>query len=214
MPSPIGHALAGFAAGWLIAGTGPSDPARFDGGSRKSLRRRSAWVRAAGFAAAGLAADLNLLIGRHSQFTHSAGAVAIVLVAAIVAWRGRPAWLRTAVAIAAAYASHAALDWLAQDATPPRGITALWPFSSSYFLSHADVFQGISREPWRPGFLAHNALAVLREVVLIGPIALAAWWVRRKRLGRQILPPASAGDGRKLQSPKRLRVEGESLNRR
>lgn len=126
-----------------------------------------------------MAADLDLLLQRHSQFTHSVGAVLIVFAAAAILLRGRPRWVPLALALTVAYASHPLLDWLAEDATPPRGITALWPLSREYFLSHADIFRGISRELWKPGAVRHDVVAVLREVAILAPLAVGAWWVRR-----------------------------------
>jgi hypothetical protein len=162
------------------------------------------------FAALGMAADLDLLIGRHSGFTHSIGMAAMVgLVAGVV---GRPLWrdsLRLAAAVAAAYGSHVLLDWLAADATPPWGVTALWPFSSTYYLSRLDVFWGISREPWRPGAAWHDVVAISREVVLLAPLALGAWYLRRSDR-RQILRPVRAAGRQQLPSSPDLPADGES----
>lgn len=188
MPSPAGHALGGFIAGWLVAGPGAGGPNRWP-------------RRALAFVVLGLAADLDLLVGRHSQFTHSVGAALVVFsVAAIVASRRESRWLLLALAATAAYASHPLLDWLGQDSTPPRGITALWPFSRDYFLSHADLFWGISRQPWRPGMLTHNALAIAREVVMLAPLAFVVWWLRRPHRFAQFLPPSTAGGDQALQN--------------
>src|SRR5262245_57437002 len=106
MPSPIGHALAGWSAGWLIAPPGgPEVP-----GGRW-------WVRAAVFAGAGMAADLDLLIGAHRGPTHSVGAATIVAGLALLAARrvrapGAGYQVVFALAVAAAYATHPLLDWL------------------------------------------------------------------------------------------------------
>jgi hypothetical protein len=184
-------------------------------------------ARGFAFAALGMAADLDLLIGRHSQFTHSIG-MAMLVGAAAFTWlsvrgirrvRGirlrpetsaaRRAHLVLAVAMAAAYGSHVLLDWLAQDATPPWGITALWPFSSAYYLSRLDVFSGISRQPWLPGAAWHDVRAVARELVLLGSLAVAAWWMRRGT-ARQILPTATRTGVQPLPPRRGLPVDGES----
>jgi membrane-bound metal-dependent hydrolase YbcI (DUF457 family) len=213
VPSPLGHLLGGFAAGWAV--TGPSrapSSAMAAGGDAaitagRSLARRANWRRAVLFAALGTAADVDLLIGRHSQFTHSVGMALLVGLAAYAllrARRGRHVAPRSAalvgLAAAAAYGSHVLLDWLGQDATPPIGITALWPFNSAYYLSHADIFWGISREPWRPGAAWHDAVAIAREFVLMGTVAWGVWWFRRPRRGRQVLPSPPADDRQGLQS--------------
>lgn len=206
MPTPIGHALGGFIAGWLVAGA-PAVSAAAAAPAPAPTRRQAA-VRALAFAGVGLLPDLDLLVNRHSQFTHSLGAVLVVMAAAAVLLRRRGDALTLVLAVGAAYASHPLLDWLGEDSTAPRGITALWPFSREYFLSHADIFLGISRRPWLPGALWHDTLAVLREVVLLAPLAAAAWWVRRRSW--QILPRRPAAGRQQLAPRERLRRTGES----
>src|SRR4051812_5338473 len=121
MPSPIAHALAGALAGWTVA------PAP-QGARRAEVRRVAA------FAAAGMAADLDLLVGAHSGPSHGLGAALIV---GVVLWvslrsRGIRGSVRLALATGLAYASHTLLDWLGTDASPPIGIMALWPLSRNY----------------------------------------------------------------------------------
>lgn len=149
------------------------------------------------FAVLGIAADLDLLVGRHSQVTHSLGMSLIVAGVSAVLLRGRRRWLTLALAAGAAYGSHVLLDWLGQDATPPFGIMALWPFSHEYFISHLDVFSGISREPWRPGALWHDVVSVLREVAILAPLAAAAWGLRG-RPEKQVLPPGATPAGQEV----------------
>ena len=99
---------------------------------------------AAVFGALGMAPDLDLLVGAHSTYTHSLGAVVLTAIAALV-WTRRP---RLAVACAAAVASHVLLDWLGSDTTPPLGIMALWPLTREFYQSHAFLFMAISRRWW------------------------------------------------------------------
>ena len=118
MPSPIGHAIAGVLGGWIV------DPPT--GHKAK---------RIAAYAAAGMAADLDLLVGTHSGPSHGIGAALIV---GFVTWAilRRAHTCRSAIAacaMAIAYASHTLLDWLGTDSSPPIGIMALWPFSHQYF---------------------------------------------------------------------------------
>jgi inner membrane protein len=80
------------------------------------------------------------------------------------------------LAIFAAYASHIFLDWIGDDTSPPFGVMALWPFSREYFMSPVSLMPAISRRYWLPGFWAHNLRALLFEIVVLGPLALAAWW--------------------------------------
>jgi membrane-bound metal-dependent hydrolase YbcI (DUF457 family) len=161
MPSPLGHALGGIAAGWIVA------PPR---------ERSVAGMLRSGalFAALALVPDVDLLFGQHQGPTHSLGAamVAGLAVGAIA----RQA--RLGAAAACAYASHVFLDWLGADTAPPFGVMALWPLSHEHYLSRLDVFAGVLRF-YRPGFWIYNIRAVLRELVILVPIA---WLVYRTRL--------------------------------
>lgn len=173
MPSPIGHMLGGVIAGWLIAGREGSSRNPSAGG----LPARRAWRQAATFAAIGTAPDLDLLVGTHSTYTHSIGAVALTAFSVFLWYRGRR--LRLALACGAAVASHIVLDWLGSDSTPPIGIMALWPFTGEFYQSPFFVFMAITRRWWLPQFYTWNLVAALREVAILGPIAFVAWTLRR-----------------------------------
>jgi len=202
MPSPIGHALGALAAGWAAMPSAPEAGER-DGQERLAEARRRGLRRAALVVGVALLPDLDLLFGAHSQWTHSAGAVALVfLVAWLAGGRRHP---RCAAALALAYATHPFLDWLGQDGTAPYGVMAGWPLTDRYFHSGADLFTGISRRYWLPGFFAHNLVAVGREVALLGQLALAGWWWQSLRARR---PGARSF----LQPPRSPAVEGESGN--
>jgi membrane-bound metal-dependent hydrolase YbcI (DUF457 family) len=164
MPSPIGHALGGALLGGLVAGAPPSPAQPW-------------WRDAVTFGALGLAADLDFLVGQHSQHTHSVAAVAVVGAIALAARRGRARW---ALAAAAAYASHILLDALGNDTTPPIGVMALWPFSDAYYQSDLHVFMAISRRYWLPGFVMHNLTAVFWEAVLLALPTVLVWRWRRR----------------------------------
>jgi membrane-bound metal-dependent hydrolase YbcI (DUF457 family) len=175
MPSPLGHAIAGAAAGLLVAG-----PAALD--SRLSMTSR----RLAAFGALGALPDVDLLLGVHSGPTHSIGAAMILgagvwLIARACSWR-EP--LRLAIACMLAYGSHILLDWLANDTTVPIGIMALWPISREHFQSSVHLFMGISRyytQGWP--FVVQNTLAIGRELAILTPMLamVVALHVRRSR---------------------------------
>jgi membrane-bound metal-dependent hydrolase YbcI (DUF457 family) len=190
MPSPIGHVLGALAAGWALPARdqGSGAPRGAVEGSRGRRIRQAALL-----GGVALLPDLDLLFGAHSQWTHSVGAVALVFVLAWLATRLTN--VRLAAAVAVAYATHPLLDWLGQDGTPPYGVMLGWPFTDRYFHSGADLFTGISRRYWLPGFLEHNAAAIAREVAILGPFALGAWWWQQLRRpdGRRMrfVPPAS-----------------------
>ena len=180
MPSPVGHALAGLAAGWLIAPPGS---------------RREWLVSGSVFAVAATAADLDLLARVHRGPTHS---LAAALAAGGVAWtvcamrdararRGRAERrngrlaARLAVAVTAAYATHTLLDWLGADSSAPFGIMALWPVTDDYYESSQHVFLAVSRRYWLPDFWTFNLRALLRELAILGPIAALVVWFRARR---------------------------------
>lgn len=171
MPSPIGHALGAIAAGTIGAGRAAS---------KGDLFRRSLWL--AGF---GVAPDLDLLIGRHSGETHSLGAA--ILVALAAAWLRCPvasSRRRTFVAVWLAWMSHPLLDWLGSDDSLPLGVMLFWPFSPAHAFAGVHWFAPITRRYWLPGFAAHTLQAIAREILLLGPFALAALLLSRVRDGQ------------------------------
>lgn len=177
MPSPIGHALGGMAIGALIAG-------------------RPGWRIAGVCALAGALPDLDFLLPlQHRGPTHSLGAAALVFAGTftILALRSRAGHaLRTASAVALAYASHVLLDWLGADSSTPRGVLAFWPMSDVFYVSGWDVFNAVDRRYWIPGFWTRNALALARELVILVPlVAISALAGRRVHSYRQpgVAPP-------------------------
>lgn len=179
MPSPLGHALAGLAVGVLAAG--PRALVRSLDPPAAKRPVDTALLAVLPFAALGVLPDVDLLFGAHSMYTHSVGAMAVVLVVGRVvtgAWR----W---AFAAALAYGSHILLDWLGHDTTAPIGVMALWPVTADYYESSLHLFLPISRRYWLPGFLAHNLTAVARELLWVGPVALLAYWRLTRVAGRR-----------------------------
>lgn len=167
MPSPVGHVLGGIASGVVVSG-------------------RSGWQYLILFAVLGAAADLDFLFPwPHRGPSHSIGATLIVFVIVLTLALGRNAVrprskpplnaTRLALAFGAAYGSHVLLDWLGADTSTPHGLMALWPFSQTFFISGLDVFNSVSRRYWLPGFWRANAVAVLREMVLLGPVAVLSF---------------------------------------
>ena len=170
MPSPVGHALGGIAAGLLIASPAAAARAR--------------WIQVGALAAIGMAPDLDLLIGRHRLESHSIGTA--VLAGAIAAAFGWPlARSRPLIFLAAfgAWFSHAVLDYLGADTSTPLGVMIWWPFSTAYHYAGLSILLPISRRWWLPGFMAHSLLAALREVLVLGPIAALCLWWRWSRRG-------------------------------
>jgi membrane-bound metal-dependent hydrolase YbcI (DUF457 family) len=169
MPSPLGHALAGAAAGWTLA---------------PGLRAGDLWTRlwreGLLFAGLAMAPDLDLLAGTHRGPTHS-------LAAACVA--GALVWLvsgnrRLGVASAAAYGTHVFLDWLGADSSPPLGLMVWWPFDHGFYESGLSVFPAVTRRLRMEGFWMQNLRAGLFELAVLLPPWLIALWFRRRRLAK------------------------------
>ena len=155
MPSPVGHALGGLIVGEVLA--------------------PSALILCA---VAGVLPDIDFAWGGHNRETHSLGA-AVIAGLVVLAWKRSP---RLAAAVTLAWASHVLFDWLGSDDTPPLGVMALWPLNSNFYFANAFVFEAISRRYWLSNFITHNAWAVVKEVLILGPLAVIAflWQVRRR----------------------------------
>ncbi len=170
MPSPIGHVLAGAAIAWTADSID---------------HRKSTATLVAMSAVLAAVPDLDLLLPRfHRSATHSLTAVVLVFIIA-AAVTGRVTRWRVALICASAYATHLLLDWLGADQFSPAGIQLLWPFSQQFFMSGWDVFEQTERRHlFLRATIEQNVHAVAREIVILAPIAAAAWLVRVKALAR------------------------------
>jgi membrane-bound metal-dependent hydrolase YbcI (DUF457 family) len=128
-------------------------------------------------AVAGVLPDIDFAWGGHNRETHSIGA-AIIAGLVVFAWKRDP---RLAVAVVLSWGTHILFDWLGSDDTPPLGVMALWPLNSNFYFADAFVFEAISRRYWLDNFFTHNAWAVAKEVLLLGPILALAWKVRSRK---------------------------------
>jgi membrane-bound metal-dependent hydrolase YbcI (DUF457 family) len=158
MPSPVGHALGGLIVGELLA--------------------PSALILCT---VAGAAPDLDFLWGGHNRQTHSLGA-AIIAGAIVFAWKRNP---RLAIAVTLSCSTHVLFDWLGSDDTPPLGVMALWPLNANFYFAHAFIFEAISRRYWLDNFITHNAWAVIKEVLMLGPVLFMASRWRGPRRSRR-----------------------------
>ena len=155
MPSPVGHALGGLIVGEVLA--------------------PSALLICT---IAGVLPDIDFAWGGHNRETHSLGS-ALIAGLVVLAWKRSP---RLACAVTLSWLTHVFFDWLGSDDTPPIGVMALWPINSNFYFANAFVFEAISRRYWLGNFFTHNAWAVIKEVLILGPIAVIAflWQVRRR----------------------------------
>ena len=161
MPSPVGHALGGLIVGGALA--------------------PSALVLCA---VAGVLPDIDFLWGGHNRETHSLGA-AIIAGLVVWAWQRSP---RLALAVTLSWASHVLFDWLGSDDTPPLGVMALWPLNSDFYFANAFVFEAISRRYWLDNFIPHNAWAVIKEILILGPPAALIIGLRSRARRRSRRP--------------------------
>jgi hypothetical protein len=180
MPSPIGHTLAAYAIRWIGRPSGADPDA--------STRARLLGPLSLACLAVAVLPDIDLLFYRwHRTVTHSVGATLLVMIiAAAVTGKvtGRISW-RVVLVVGAAHASHILLDWLGVDRFPPRGLQALWPFSHTWYISDWDVFLPTERRhALSAASILVNARAVVREVGSVGPLAIVAWLVTRRRKSR------------------------------
>jgi inner membrane protein len=181
MPSPIGHALTGFAIQQ----------------ARPSIFMAKPWQECVLFLLLGNLPDLDFLPGLLSGFPnlyhhgifHSLGAALIVSIAggALVHWLWKRPCRDAAAILLLLYVTHLLLDYFAGDTKPPYGMPLFWPFSGDYFIAPRQLFLNIVRSQRSEDFFSsmvnrHNLDAVLREVMLLGGVALATWlWRRRRR---------------------------------
>jgi hypothetical protein len=171
MPSPVGHALAGIAAGYLLGGGAVDTP------TTRSSPCLIGWKhlfhkRFVVFGLLGILPDIDFLFGVHSTYTHSVGA--IVVVGLVSGLGGRHLGSRRYLAAGAAYGSHVVLDWLGSDTVAPLGVMALWPLSSDFYLSDRHWFMAVCREYWVAECWWHNARGLIREVMALGTVTLGA----------------------------------------
>ena len=193
MPTPIGHALAGAAlafAAWPIARpialpkTRSQADAPAAGIGLKTIDTE--WALPALLAGLAAAPDLDLLFQTHRTATHSFVSTAFIIILArlvtgkVTASSG-DAW-RLAVLCGAAWGSHVLLDWMGADTNRPRGVQALWPFHDRWFISDWDVFRRVERRnPFSSETMTSNLKAVVQEIAIMVPVAMAAWWISRRR---------------------------------
>ena len=169
MPTPLGHAIGGIAAGLLV-----NAAARRPGLSPAIVLT---------CAAVAVAPDFDILAGSHRTYTHSIAGVALTGLAAWLVLRRRVrAPFAAALSIAAAHASHLFLDWLGKDTSRPPGLTILWPFSPEFHISGLNLFGEVSRRYWLFNeFILGNLAAVAWELTVLLPMLMLAWMVWSKR---------------------------------
>jgi membrane-bound metal-dependent hydrolase YbcI (DUF457 family) len=182
VPSPLAHALVGFAT---HVATAPAS---------EIANRRRALVTVGAAMAPDLDFGWKLLDGvnHHQAQGHSIGVGVMValLVTGVAAAAGAPRPLGLGLAALLGWSSHLLLDTLNIDNTPPIGLMALWPFTTAHFKSPWPVFLDIGRTlNWRT--VRHDAIAIAWELAVLCPVLVAAWRIRNRR-------PSGAWDGARV----------------
>lgn len=177
MPTPVGHALAGVAAGYLLAGR-VDRTTLSTRGTALSWRSMASDKRLLLFASLGVLADIDFLFGIHSAYTHSIGATLVV--GGVAALLGRDHRRRFAFAAALAYGTHVVLDWLGSDNVEPLGVMALWPVTTDYFLSGLYWFPSVCRQFRDLSCWSHNVASLVWEIAFLGPLAFGALYLNRR----------------------------------
>ena len=172
MPSPVGHALGGAIVSLALAPKGLGTWGLGLGKNTLTLLMLAAVMP-----------DIDFAWGGHNRETHSIGA-AIIAGLIVFAWKRNA---RLAVAVALSWSTHVLFDWLGSDDTPPLGVMALWPLNSNFYFADAHLFEAISRRYWLDNFYTHNGWAVIKEILILGPVAVAviAFRSRARRRSRR-----------------------------
>jgi membrane-bound metal-dependent hydrolase YbcI (DUF457 family) len=168
VPSPVGHFIGGVAVGWLIWPAGTLPPR----GRPLHYIPRQLLTNSFVFGCAAVAPDLDILFGSHRTVTHSIAAALFTFAISLAIHGLRHTAF--AAALAAAVASHILLDSFTGD---PIGLMLFWPVSQEQFPSVAAVFLPI--RVFEPGALAHDVIAVTREVLTLLPTVVLIGWLRR-----------------------------------
>jgi membrane-bound metal-dependent hydrolase YbcI (DUF457 family) len=176
MATPVGHYLVGLAVTELAART----PAE---------RRRAPW-----WALLACAPDLDVLpglaVGSLARFHHdashslAAAAVAALAVAAVVAHRRGRRYVALPALAFALYGSHLVLDGLTADPMEPVGMPLLWPFSRETFQAPWSLLPNVQHTTG-PVVSVHNAMVMVREVLIFGPLVGLVLAVRSASVSRR-----------------------------
>jgi membrane-bound metal-dependent hydrolase YbcI (DUF457 family) len=167
--TPLGHYLVGLSVAVFVARS-------------PEARRRAPW-----WAVVACAPDLDVLpglaVGNLSRFHHGAShsltaavAVALVVTAVVVLRRGR-ATLAVPVLAFVLFASHIALDSVTVDSGAPIGVPLFWPFSQETYQAPWALLPNVQHTR-APVVSVHNALLMVREVVVFAPLVGLALAVR------------------------------------
>jgi inner membrane protein len=197
MCTPVGHVLAG----WAVSTQMP--PA--------SGTARPFWTFL-GICIAAVLPDFDFIPGLlrgnpglyHHGVSHSLGfAFSVGLVAGLAAFLSVPRRSRISECVHIGglvfliLLSHLVLDFFTGDREGQIGLPLFWPVSGRYMISPKPVFLDVFKDSssgafFRSLFVWHNALAMVQETAILGPVAAWAWWRNRCRAGKFSVGKSSA----------------------
>ena len=189
MASPVAHGLAAVALVWL-AGRRPPPTADSALAHRPVGRAHELTTAVITAVAADFDFIPGLVIGDAGAFhrgpTHSLAAAAVFGAVAFLAARrwDLPSPGRIALVLGIVFASHLGIDLLTTDYGEPSGVPLFWPVSSQNVSLPVHLFVYIRHTGEDGGlapalFSAHNARAILREALIMGPVLAAARLARK-----------------------------------
>ena len=212
MPLPVGHTLAGYC---LHETNGL---AFF----------KKPWQTLLFFAVLANLPDIDFLPGFllgnpnmfHHGIVHSLGTA--VAVGALGAWyfsrENDRFWVYFAI-IAGVFYSHLVLDFFNDDTRSPIGVMLFWPLSAEYFQSPWVLFLSVEKSSdsatfFRSLITLHNAQVMLRELLIMVPLAIVARLYRlvseHRRPARRRMRPKSIRPMRALRTRPRPVTEPEN----
>lgn len=189
MPTPIGHALGGYAAA--------------EAATPETGGRNSKWAIVLLAVVVAISPDFDFIPGLlvnnipkyHRTMSHGVPAALVVASVLTVLLRG---WWKGAlwqlwVLLFAAYMSHVVLDIVTPDPTGGSGIRPLWPLSSVWFayplpflepLNQLRILDhgGTNETFWATLFSTRAAMVFVIDAVMVLPIVLAVRWAKRLTL--------------------------------
>lgn len=180
MPLPLAHSLAGYT---------------ISQGQRLKFFEKT-WQNVLLFVVLANLADADFVPGFfagnpnafHQLHSHSFGAAVLVgLLGACYFGRKNGKYTAYFAVITLAYFSHVVLDYFTHDMREPFGVMLWWPLSSEHFTAPNSIFVAVHKSSASGTFLqslwhVRNGQALLRELLVMAPLALLAWWTQRKRL--------------------------------
>jgi len=185
LPTPLGHSLAGYAFARLTR-------------VRITRDERRLFVFAACIAVLPDALGESLAALTHTPthgFAHSVAALLLVsvVVAGLGTRRGFRFW-PVLLLVAAAYGSHLVADLLRPEVSPDDGEQLFWPLRGAYAISlnilphipNRGDFTGTAAYAWGIGAI------LLRELLVLGPLALLAHFIPPRIPAHAAAPPVSA----------------------